>query len=389
MKFLLSFILVLIFTISFLIKDAQAYPNFIGHGYTSCLNCHYNPFGGGPLTDYGRAVGATTISARHLYPDSMTDERLANSSGLLFNKPDYSWLRGQFNYRGFQLVRNPNSSSSETKTWINMQADARLILKLGENDRFVAVANLGYTPPAKGKHQLKSSDNWRSREYYMGFRITPKIGVYAGLMDKLYGLRVIEHIAYSRLTPQVTQNDQTHSLMTHLVTDNWEGGLQYFVGNIEQEEDLRMKGVSATAERTVFGIHRLGGSFLSSKNMYSEISSYSLHGRFNLKEGSSVLAEFGQTNLTSINTDYKLVSQFGLLQTYLRPARGIYLLTNIEYLKKDVDLDPYSVRWGPGVQYFPMQRIELRFDLYNTRNFAKEASTKDSWMYLFQTHVWL
>ncbi len=81
--------------------------------------------------------------------------------------------------------------------------------------------------------------------------------------------------------------------------------------------------------------------------------------------------------------------RYGLLQTYLRPFRGLYFLSNIEYFKRDVKESDYTVRWGPGIQYFPIQRLELRLDAYNTRNFAPTSSTKDSWMYLLQTHIWL
>lgn len=378
----------LILVLSLLPKNAKAYPNYIGHGYTSCTNCHYNPFGGGPLTDYGRAVSATTISSRNYFPESMTDEKLANSSGFFFNRPKNTWLRSQLNYRGFQLVRNPNSSSQEKTMWINMQADARLILKFGENDRFIGVGNVGYAPPEKNAPPDKQ-DTWRSREYYMGYKITPKIGVYAGLMDKIYGIRIIEHIAYSRIYPQVTQNDQTHGLTGHYIGESWEAGLQMFAGNLLQESEIRMKGYAATAEKTVYGIHRLGGSYISSENKYLSLNSMALHARMNLKEGSSLLFEIGRSTQTVVKTKNDKTSHYGLLQTYLRPARGWYLLNNIEYIKANIEEDPYTIRWGPGIQYFPLQRIELRFDLYNTRNFSKEASTKDNWMYLFQTHVWL
>jgi hypothetical protein len=370
-------------------ENAKAYPNFIGHGYTSCINCHYNPFGGGPLTDYARAVAATTISSRNFYPESMTDERLANSSGFLFNKPENTWLRAQINYRGFQLVRNPNSSTQEKTMWINMQADARLILKFGENDRFIAVGNVGYAPPERNAPAGAEEDTWRSREYYMGYKITPKIGVYAGLMDKIYGIRVIEHIAYSRVYPQVTQNDQTHGITGHYIGESWEAGLQMFAGNLMQDAEIRMKGFAATAEKTIFGLHRLGGSFISSENDYLKLNSAALHARMNLKEGSALLFEVGRTTQTVVQSKKEKTSHYGLLQTYLRPARGWYVLNNVEYIKTNIEEDPYSIRWGPGVQYFPFQRLELRFDLYNTRNFSKEASTKDNWMYLFQTHVWL
>jgi hypothetical protein len=207
-------------------------------------------------------------------------------------------------------------------------------------------------------------------------------------MDKVYGLRVIEHIAFSRTTPQVTQNDQTHGGMVHYLSETWETGLHFFQGNMSQDKDLRMRGMSGTFEKTVFEHHRLGFSFLSSKNDYLELSSLALHGRFNLKEGSSLLFEAGQTGQKPANGE-EIKARYGLLQTSLRPTRGVYVLTNIEYLKRDIEQETYTVRWGPALQYFPMQRLELRLDIYNTRNFTPDASTKDSWMYLVQTHVWL
>jgi hypothetical protein len=382
MKLILFFLLLLTSIKSF------AYPNFIGHSYTSCLNCHYNPFGGGPLTDYGRAVSATTISSKALFPAKVDDEKLAYMSGFLFRKPKQNWLRTQVNYRGFNLVRNPGSTKAETKQWINMQADARLILKFGENDKFVAVTNFGYSPEPANPIAGDKQSEWRSREYYLGYRITPRLGIYAGLMDKVYGLRVIEHIAFSRTTPQVTQNDQTHGGMVHYLSETWETGLHFFQGNMSQDKDLRMRGMSGTFEKTVFEHHRLGFSFLSSKNDYLELSSLALHGRFNLKEGSSLLFEAGQTGQKPANGE-EIKARYGLLQTSLRPTRGVYVLTNIEYLKRDIEQETYTVRWGPALQYFPMQRLELRLDIYNTRNFTPDASTKDSWMYLVQTHVWL
>lgn len=378
----LFFLLFILFT-----AKSWAYPNFIGHGYTSCLNCHYNPAGNGPLTDYGRAVAATAIASGSLYPDSWTEEKVAYTSGFLFRKPKQDWLRTQINYRGFQLVRNPGSKKAETKQWINMQGDARLILKFGKNDRFVTVVNYGYSPKPQGTQD--DMDEWRSREHYMGFRFTPKFGVYAGLMDKAYGLRVIEHILVNRTTPQVTQNDQVHGVMGHYLGEKTEFFAHAFAGNLSQKEDVRMKGGSLMFERTVGEVHRLGASVMKSSNEYLDLLSYSVHGRWNLKEGSALLGEFGQTDRKADAAFFDKTSRFGVLQTYLRPWRGVYFFTNIEYYQDDIEKEPYFVRWGPGLQYFPIQRLELRADIYNTRNFSPDSSNKDTWMYLLQAHVWL
>jgi hypothetical protein len=368
---------------------AWSYPNYIGHSYTSCLNCHYNPFGNGPVNDYGRAVSATLISARWPYPKTWTEEDLAEKSGFLFRKPKQDWFRTQVNYRRFRLTRNPGGKN-QTEMWITMQADARAIIKFGENDRFIGVFNHGYAPaPMSRVSGVSDEDTWRSREHYVGYKFTPKFGVYAGLMDKVYGIRVVEHIAFSRTFPQVTQNDQTHGIMAHFLNENWEGGVHGFVGNLGQKEDLRMKGGSTMIERTVAGIHRLGFSYMNSSNLYYSQQSYALHARLNLKEGSSILAEIGQVTKNITATKEAVDSRYGLLQTYLRPIRGVYVFNNIEYAKANLSDDNYIVRWGPGVQVFPAQRIELRGDIYNTRVFGPETSVPDSWTLLLQTHLWL
>lgn len=268
-----------------------------------------------------------------------------------------------------------------------MQADARAIVKFGENDKFIAVFNYGYAPLPENMKGEESE--WRSREHYIGYRPTPKFGVYAGLMDKAFGVKVIEHIAFSRQAPEVMQNDQTHGVLLHYLGDSWEGFAQGFAGNLTQDEELRMKGASVQFEKTAWNIHRLGASLMKSSNNFQDLLSYSAHARLNLKEGSAILSELGQVDRKTENGEDDRTMRYGLLQTYLRPVRGLYFLANIEYFERDIKEEDYTVRWGPGVQYFPIQRIELRFDAYNTRNFSPDNSSKDSWMYLFQTHLWL
>jgi hypothetical protein len=380
-------IALLFFSLFLVSNHASGYVNFIGHGYTSCLNCHFNPFGGGPLNDYGRVVGATAISSRALYPANYDEEKIAYTSGFFFRKPKQDWLRTQINYRGFQVVRN-FGTEAQSAQWINMQADGRLILKFGENDRFVAVGNYGYAPLPPNA-PVENPVEWRSREHYLGFKINPNIGIYAGMMDKVYGLRVVEHNAFSRRTTLQDQNDQVHGAAVHFVSENWEGGVHYFVGNLVQREDLRMRGGSFMIERTVGDGHRLGVSAMSQENEYLGVFSSAMHSRFNLKDGAAVLAEVGQSQRRTANNSDDRTARYGLIQTYLRPGRGFYVLSNIEYLKNNTELDSYTVRWGPGIQYFPVQKVELRLDLYNTRNFSPDSSNRDTWMYLLQGHVWL
>jgi hypothetical protein len=150
-----------------------------------------------------------------------------------------------------------------------------------------------------------------------------------------------------------------------------------------------MKGGSAMVERTVGEIHRVGLSAMINGNEIYDQNNFAIHGRFNMKEGSAILTEIGQSFKEIKATKHELKSRYGLLQIYQRPARGLYFFQNIEYAKADLDDDNYIVRWGPGLQFFPAQRIELRGDIYNTRVFGPEASAPDSWTLLLQTHLWL
>jgi hypothetical protein len=158
---------------------------------------------------------------------------------------------------------------------------------------------------------------------------------------------------------------------------------------MSQDEDVRMKGGSFMFERSVSDIHRLGASVMHSQNEYTKLLSYAAHGRWNLKEGSALLAEFGQTKRTADASFFDKTTRYGILQTYLRPIRGVYFFTNIEYYQDNIEKESYFVRWGPGLQYFPINRLELRGEVLNTRNFSPDSSSKDSWMYLLQAHVWL
>lgn len=382
--------LIILFFFLLFSKFVWAYPHYIGHGYPSCMNCHYNPFGGGTVNDYGRAVSATALSADHLYPSSWDNEKTAYHSGFLFRPPTQKWVRTQINYRGFNIIRNPGSGDVEKKEWITMQLDGRAVLKFGERDQLLFSAGLSYTPkPASPGPGVKDESDIRSREYYVGFRPTPSFGVYAGLMDKVYGIRIVEHIAYSRTYPQVTQNDQTHGVAFHYLTSEWEAGAHVFLGNLGQEEDIRMKGASLQVEKTFGSIHRIGGSVMKSENEYLSLMAYSGQLRMSLKDGASFQGEFGQVHKQSANGLVDVVSRYGLLQTYLKPFRGVYFLTNVEYIKSDIESEEYTVRWGPALQYMPIQRTEFRLDLYNTRNFNPKTSVKDTWLLLLQTHFWL
>lgn len=335
-------------------RGARAYPSFIAYGYGSCLSCHFNPLGDGPLTDYGRAVSATAISARPFFAQHASDDQLAEQSGLLGSVKLPHFIRPSASYRGLLLA----SRIQDGPTWTryNMKADAQLVLRTDE-DRIVASGTIGYIPAAPGKSNLIS------REHYVGARWGENWGTYAGLMDIAYGLRVPDHEAFSRSLTGLKQNDQSYGLLTHYTSEKTEGALHAFVGNFTQDSTLRPKGASATVEREFWAKNRLGVSVLHASNDYRSRWQGSVHHRVQFREGSGLISEIGVVRATTLVPSTNL-SPYLFVQGLQRLFRGFHLIATAEAMSAEAfaPADRYY-RLNPGVQWFPMQRLELRLDL--------------------------
>ncbi len=368
-------------------QKALTYPQFIGHGYTSCLTCHYNPYGNGPLTDYGRALAATMVTDRAFTDESITDEQLGERSGFFYKKAESTWFRPNLDYRGLWYKRDIDSEASKAEI-IHMDANITLVGKFLENDKLVAVFNFGYAPDPRGRTGLEDEPNYRTREHYIGYRFTPKFGVYAGLMDKVFGIRIPDHIAFSRSTNSLAMNDQSHGILVHTGGEKWEFGANGFVGNLAQDAELRQVGASAKFEYDVAEKIRIGASVLSSKSDFLKNYINAFHMKMGVGKGSALLVELGETTKTQIEGSQETKSRYALTQGYFQARRGTYGIMTVEYYKQNLDKQSYVMRFGPGIQYFPFPRVELRADFYNTRIFSDTLVSEDTWDLTGQLHLW-
>ena len=85
-------------------------------------------------------------------------------------------------------------------------------------------------------------------------------------------------------------------------------------------------------------------------------------------------------------TGGEIGSRYLHLQGTLRPARGLYVYQVFEYVNNNTQNTSYSMRVGPGVQWFVDQGLEFRFDLLNQRAFSDGNPTSDEWEFLSQVH---
>lgn len=368
-------------------RTVSGYPNYISFGYQSCAGCHYHPLGGGSLTDYGRTVAATAISDRLLWDDGATEDEIDAKSGFAFQEPTIEWLRPSLSYRGLFLSRN-FGESFQKNDFITMDLSGEVVGKFLDRDRLIVVGQGGYSPKPLAQKGQTGISEYRTRAHYVGFRPTKELGIYAGLMDKAFGIRVPDHIAFSRMLTQNTQYDQTHGLLLHYSNKMFEASVQPFLGNLVQDKDLRQKGVSGLFEALAGETARIGVSALQSNSDYRSILAYAAHARLGIGKGNSVLAEIGKADSAISAGDKHTVTNYGFVQGHWMIRRGLLPLLTLERQQKKGNIG-YTYRVGPGLQFFPLQRIELRTDAYRTIRVLEDTSVKSSTDITCQLHLWL
>lgn len=366
----------------------SAYPSFIGHGYQSCMSCHYNPHGNGPLTDYGRSVSAGTISDRMFVDDQTSEEELAANSGFLVEPFPLDWLRPSASVRNLYLSRKSGSAKLKN-AFIPMDLSATLVAQLLPHNKLILAGHLAYASTPRALHHMELK-KYRTREHYIGYRLTKQLGLYAGLMDKVFGLRIDDHTAFSRVATGLTQNDQAHGVVVHFINKKIEIGINPFVGNLVQEKELRQKGVSSLIEYTLAKKHRVGISALFSESKYLKFSALSLQSRLVVGKGHSYLGELGQTDsrpLANIS-DSKNLYMYHQFQYHF--SRGHYGNLNVQYFREKSDsqtMEKYRFSLGP--QLFPVQRVEFRADVQQELIKVAGVSDHNTLSFLTQIHIWL
>lgn len=371
--------------------DAVAYPSTVGAGYHSCTVCHYNPHGNGPLTDYGRALAATKIAARPFFlPESASDEDLGEASDFLGPMGELPpWFRPSIDFRGMYLIDNLTGTSSRSR-FIPMQLEGSTVFTTRRN-RLFGVLTLGYAPPpaSLSATEKRRTPTLITREHYVAYRPSRDFGIYAGLMDPLFGTRVPDHNAFHRKHAGLAQNDQTHGILLDYGGGDFHGGLHLVAGNLLQSPELRQKGVSTKLEYHFSDRVRAGFSMMGTLNEFRRRQILAAHAAIGIGKGSSLLAEAGVIREDPFSFTATL-GQYVFLQGAALLSRGLYLLNTLEYYSEDVSADVIRhFRVAPALQYFPMQRIELRVDLGAARSFNQGTVNDDVVRLMSQIHVYL
>lgn len=371
-------------------QTSQAYPDFISYGYNSCLTCHYNSQGNGPLNDYGRALFTTEIASRKIFSDKLSEEEIAAKSGFLGSTELPWWIRPGIKYRGLYFVNNPGSQAA-VKKYVTMQADLNVAIQLDQEAKYLFVVSGGYqpTPMAQQANKESNDKNLISREHYFRWQPTKKLFTYFGLMDKVYGIRTADHTAFSRAVTGVAMNDQSDGIIAQYYGGSWELTGNAFVGNIAQEAaDVRQKGGSVMFEYDVAEKNRIGFAYLQSKNNYVEKKRFEVHSKLGLDKGNSLLTEVGFVKDSPFIAPNTKMGGYLMLEGLYLITRGYNLLSQIEYYNATLSPEtPDQTRWTFGLLMFPAPRMEFRTTFVNGRSIADTTVSKDQWMLQAQLHL--
>ncbi|WP_413290525.1 hypothetical protein [Bdellovibrio sp. HCB337] len=371
---------------------AEAYPNFIGYGYNACITCHYSGQGGGALNDYGRALFATEITARDLYPDTMDEEEIGNKSGFLGTKPLPWWVRPGVKYRGLWFQNNPGSTNSTDKFY-NMQSDINLNFFFDQQQTYTLITTASYTtyPRSFATSREDKTPYWFAKEYYLRWKTTVKnLWVYLGQMDKVYGLRVADHTSVSRSPIGLGQFDQSQGVIVEYSPAKWNIAGNIFFGNAAEEPEVRQKGLSVSGEYEIYEKYRVGGSAMTSKSETVEWLRLAGFTRMGLSKGSSLMAEVGLTQNKSLlpANGNALKGMYATLESWVLIRRGYNLLSTIEYAKADLESTASEkMRWSIGGIMFPLPRTEVRTMLVNSKYATPDTGVPDNWQLQMQLHL--
>jgi hypothetical protein len=367
-------------------RISHGYASFAGYGYNSCLTCHFNPQGNGPLNDYGRAVSAVAISARPPFlPERITDDELGEASGFFgpfLQLP--SWLRLSADFRGLGLY------NGTTYRFIPMQLEGSLILKTPRN-AFYGVVTAGYipAPAAYSEERRRTVPVFISREHYVAWRPTSWFLLQGGMMDSPFGIRLAEHTAFSRSKTGLNQNDQAHTLLVMFPTRILEASVYATVGNLYQSPPLRQQGGGMHLDFKLNESTTVGASGMWTRNDYRERQMISLNSRIGAGKGSTVVFDTGLVRSAPYSAAATL-GHYGVLQHSLALFRGFHLLSMLEYWAENAfGSSVRTVRFSPGIQYFLLQRLELRLDFSASRDFGSTEVNSDVLQLMPQVHIWL
>lgn len=372
-------------------SEANAYPFMIRHGYTGCAQCHVDPSGGGPLTEYGR--GQAEIFMRTVYKDRGADwQGPGPEKDFLFGAvplPDWLFLQGD--------IRSMVIPEPGNVRFLLMQSDLRAAVQASNVTAYISGGVVSEGAEEAWVTSNTNGANFVSREYWAGYSPAKGLLIRGGRMDIPFGIRSEEHILFARSSTDTTTNDnQQVGLDAVYGKGKLRAEVMGIAGNFQlSPDDFRERGYSALAAWAITNRFELGVTSLVAHAALDVDSreerlrqAHGLFGRWAPVQSVGFLAEADALLDASAGAS-SAFGTTGYLQVDYEPVQGLHLKGTGEWCDNDLsDTDSASLRGSATALWFLAPHVDVRADvMYGTLYCT--PGTAPTPMGLVQLHMFL
>jgi hypothetical protein len=341
---------------------ANAYPQMVRHGYTSCTSCHAVARGGGVLTPYGRALSKELLSTWGYEGEEQWHW------GALDEESVPQWLRIGADYRSAQV--HTKDELATIGRYIEMQEEVEVAGQWG--DTWVSMTGSSDT--------LQESKPWDITQYYIATNIAAQTQVRAGRFVPRFGINVAEHVLSTRgpLGFGIAAQRDTVEI-THL-QQSWDVSAAYSFGELEDETSADAVYTQANysiGERDRIGVS-VGQEFKEDKAL-----SVGIHGLVGLSEHLFIVSDTVWTEKRPENQESNQ-SLYHFVKFGWEMEKGLQLILLEDYKKEDLsDVDSVTYMYGAGFQFFPRPHFEVQGVFNKRTNLAVSEKPADyAWLIL-------
>lgn len=317
-------------------SSAFAFPELTRFGYNSCTACHVSPNGGGLLTSYGRSLSAEVLSTWGNEKDAGFFWRSVDREAI----EKYLLLGGDV--RGVQVHRE--NSQVKDGRFIKMQADLEAGFNLEHWGGAISVGEM-------------DKDTWKpqARTFYAFWRPRDELTVRAGRFLPSYGLRLPDHIAFSRSFLGFGLDGIRDGAEFQWTGENW-------TFNLTQAKQFNTPDPeSATSAQAQFFFndrYKVAANIWSGKSGAMSRLISGLWGILGFTKRLYLLSEFDHQSQQQGSETTRSVVTFNRLGYTL--VKGLDVFVQSEHLHSDLKIDSsVTNRNGLGFQFYPYPHFEL------------------------------
>ncbi len=318
---------------------AEAFPENVRLGYSSCQTCHVSPTGSGLLTEYGR---------------ELSEEKLATwsskGSGAFLNGlvklPEQIKVGGDIRY----LSLNIDNDLFKYQRNFLMQAEAEVAFVLW--DGLQGVASFGVY-----------DENADSQQHYLLYQLNDNWVFRLGRFMPAFGLQIAEHSASTRKALFFNEGNESYNAEVGYLTEWGEifvDGVMGGAGETGQKEN----GGTAKVAFYIFDNSQVGASFMMLNGPGYERMGYGPQAILGLPANFYLLTDWiMQTRKLKASGGGKERTEDGYF-SYTKIGneimRGLHLVAMLDQRQSDRNNElTFFQGYGPQVTWFPYPHLEF------------------------------